>query len=68
MRNLSYKNLKLQPYLKSQNITKENAQITYKLRTRMADFKSNFKNGNDDLLCKMCKIYDSSKKHILECP
>ena len=64
--NLHYKDLKMQKYLSSNLIYKNDAQLLFKLRTRMTNFKSNFKNGSDDISCKLCPNEDR-QDHILIC-
>ena len=64
--NLKYNELKMQPYLSSNNFYKNDAQLLFKLRTRMAKFKANFKKGNTDLSCLNCGEEDR-QDHILSC-
>ena len=64
--NLKYEELKIQPYLSSNNFYKNDAQLLFKLRTRMASFKANFKKGNVNLLCLNCGDEDR-QEHILSC-
>ena len=64
--NLNYTDLKMQHYLSSSVFYKNDAQLLFKLRTRMANFKSNFKNGNPDLSCFLCSNEDQ-QEHILTC-
>ena len=63
---LKYTELKIQPYLSTNALFKDDAQLLFKLRTRMADFKANFKNGNIDLTCFSCPSEDR-QDHILTC-
>ena len=64
--NLQNSELKLQPYLSSDGLFKEDAQLLFKLRTRMANFKLNFKNGSNDLNCLYC-FNEDDQSHILIC-
>ena len=65
--NLSYTELQMQPYLYSKFIFKNDAQLIFKLRTRMADFKANFRNGNKDLQCILDCPEEDRQDHILIC-
>ena len=56
----------MQHYLSSTVFYKNDAQLLFKLRTRMANFKANFKNGNPDLSCFLCTNEDR-QEHILTC-
>ena len=67
MKNLEYSELELQPYFKSKLLFKTEAQNLFRYRTRMADFKNNFKNGNTNISCLLCPIGEDSQNHILEC-
>ena len=66
MDNLQYSQLEMQKYLSNNFIYKNDAQLLFKLRTRMADFKGNFKNGNVDLTCRFC-LEDDLQDHVLVC-
>ena len=37
-------------------------------RTRMLDLKSNFKNGQSDLICRGCFKAEETQEHLLVCP
>ena len=51
-------------YLRKLN--RNQASIIFKARTRMLKVKSNYKNGNTNLQCRMCGKAEESQKHILE--
>ena len=59
----------MQKYLKGNknNIKIEEAQMIFKLRSRMADVKVNFRNKYEVLECDICKDEEETQKHILEC-
>ena len=67
MNELKYYDLKLQPYLKSNEIFRENAQKLFNFRTRMANVKANFPNSKDDTRCPKCGIEDDTQPHLLNC-
>ena len=66
---LNYDKLSMQKYFKSKIIKKFEAQELFKFRTHMEDFGENFKNGNENLVCKLCKDESKtdSQNHLLEC-
>ena len=71
MDNLNYPELKIQPYLISSLLRRDQAQQLFKFRTRMANVKGNFKNGQTDYFCPVCVkigVYeDDYQKHLLSC-
>ena len=57
----------LEPYLTSNNITTEEKQTLFKLRTRMIEVKDNFKSYyGQDLTCKFCPEKET-QSHLLVC-
>ena len=69
MTNLKYNQLSMQHYFKSKIISKFESQKLFKFRTNMEDFKENFKNGNENLVCLVCEENDKvdSQSHFLNC-
>ena len=68
MDNLHFDKLEIQPYLSSSNIYPQLAKKIFMWRTRMTNFKCNFRNGNNDLSCVLgCKDIDSQER-VLKCP
>ena len=47
-------------------LTRNQASTIFKARTRMLKVKSNFKNGNTNLQCRVCKKTEETQKHALE--
>ena len=65
---LNYEKLKIQSYLKTDSsITNDEKQLLFKLRTRMTELKSNFKNKYFDEVCSLCKNNDENQSHLMEC-
>ena len=58
MDNLKYEKYEMQSYLKNKKVTKNEAQIYFRFRTRMADFSDNF--GGQHIPCPLCKKRDSN--------
>ena len=57
-------------YLKENTLTKVDAQLLFKLRSKMLDFKSNFRNMyNGDLTCRTCSDnnMEENEEHLLIC-
>ena len=61
--------LKMQTYLKPTrtNISKEERQNIFKLRSRVTEVKMNYKRKYEDLTCTACKVKEETQEHILEC-
>ena len=58
---------KLEPYLASMNLSTEEKQTLFKLRTRMVDVKFNFKTQHGhNLTCSFCPEIDT-QSHLLSC-
>ena len=47
-------------------LTRNQTSIIFKARTRMLNVKSNYKNGNDSLNCRLCGKSEETQNHILE--
>ena len=51
----------------STKISKEDAQLIFKLRCRVTHVKTNLKGKYENLECRACKVEEESQKHIIEC-
>ena len=50
-------------------LNRNQTSIIFKARTRMLDFKCNFKNKYKDTVCRLCLTQEETQEHILEkCP
>ena len=67
MDNLNFDKIDIQSYLNNSKINPQLAQKLFKWRTRMTNFKCNFRNGNDDLSCSMGCNEDDSQENLLNC-
>ena len=69
VKDITYKIFQMQKYLTSceVKITQEEAQGIFKLRTRMADAKCNYKRKYESFECEICIRKEESQKHILIC-
>ena len=70
MDDLVYNELKLQPYLKSENIPVHEAKNLFKYRVKVAHFKENYKERYKDkvTVCPLCTIHLDTQAHALQCP
>ena len=68
MGNLSYNELKTQPYLKDGVLNRNDARLLFQFRTRMIDVADNFKNDNKyTMLCPLCSESWDDQEHLLCC-
>ena len=68
LRNIKYKTLELQNYLKPGNsMTIQDKSFIFEVRSRMLPVKCNFKTGQSDLKCRKCDIDDEDQQHLLTC-
>ena len=65
--NLKYHNLSMQEYLELKTMTKREAIILFKFRTRMAPFGENFKMGKTDTKCPLCMAHTDSQENSFVC-
>ena len=50
-------------------LNREETSILFKARTRMTEFKGNYKNKHNDMTCRLCGEADETQEHVLnECP
>lgn len=67
MENLQYSKLKIQKYLKSENLKLNQILNLFKCRTRMAEFGENYRAGFDIVLCPLCLEDRDNLSHSFEC-
>ena len=69
MSNIEYVgDLQIQAYLKSNsNLTNDEKSLLFKFRTRMAEFKNNFRNKYENLQCRLCKSEIEDQPHLFYC-
>ena len=63
-----YSTLKMQKYLQLENLTKKQAIVVFKFRSRMAPFGENFRSGNLSTICPLCSAHVDSQENSLDCP
>ena len=59
-------NFNLQPYIKSNTMTKEEIQLLFRFRTYTYDCKENYRWNNTDIRCSTCKL-DETQEHLIHC-
>ena len=62
MKKLTYNSLKMQSYLLSKELTKEEKISLFKWRVRMENFGENFRGKRDKVLCPICKDHEDSEE------
>ena len=67
MENIHYTEIKMQDYMKSENLKLNEALNIFKIRTRMAKFGENFRAGADFILCPLCSEDLDNLKHSFQC-
>ena len=69
VKNIKHENMKLQPYLLSENknLTINEKKFIFAARTRMLDLKGNFKTGMSDRKCCKCEATEETQQHLLDC-
>ena len=68
MEKLDYTELKLQKYLKNDEIPTEEAKNLFRFRTRSALFKENMKNSFlQSVACPLCSVQPDNQTHSVQC-
>ena len=69
VKNIEHMSLVMQKYLQpnSSKISKDDAQLIFKLRCRVTNVKTNMKGKYEKLECRACNLEEESQKHIMEC-
>ena len=69
VKNIEHNRIVMQKYLQpnSMKMSKEEAQLIFKMRCKMTNVKCNFKRMYEDLRCRACNMEDENQKHIVEC-
>lgn len=69
VKNVEHNGINMQKYLQpnSELISREEAQLIFKLRCRVSKLKVNMKGKYDSLECTACGKSEESQEHILDC-
>ena len=67
--NIIHERLEIQGYLKPNKLKMkmEEAQEIFRMRSRVADVKTNFKAKYASFECEVCKKEEETQKHVIEC-
>ena len=65
--NLVYSELRLQKYMKSDDIPVYEAKILFRYRVKVADFKEKFGNKYENKVCPLCGIHMDTQTHAVHC-
>ena len=67
--NIIHERLEIQGYLKPNKLKMkmEEAQEIFRMRSRVADVKTNFKAKYESFECEVCKKEEETQKHVIEC-
>ena len=58
----------MQPYLRNESLNIEGKKLLFKLRNRLIDVKTNFKQKyNNNLECRLCSAPEESQSHLVQC-
>ena len=64
MKNLNYKELKIQKYFLSKDMTSKTKIVLFKARNRMLNVASNYGSKTE---CPLCKLNKDDQQHLMEC-
>ena len=64
---IKHKKLEMQKYLLPNTMSIEQQKFLFQLRSRMLDFKINFKGGQTNLTCDLCQNHIDDQESLLTC-
>ena len=67
VKDLQYKKLEIQNYMKQRSFKTQEIHLLFKLRTRMLQVKNNFKNQHENIQCDLCNEAEETQEHLLDC-
>ena len=69
VKELKHTTLKMQKYLmpNDKNLLKEDAQLIFKLRSRVTETKTNMKGKYDSYECSACGEENENQEHVIKC-
>ena len=67
MNNLMYTEVKMQNYLKSDDISVQEAQNLFRFRVGVAQFKANFGERYNNKACPLCSVHLDTQAHSVQC-
>ena len=58
----------MQVYLRNESLKIEDKKLLFRLRNRLVDVKTNFRNKYiNDMQCRLCKVSEESQIHLTQC-
>ena len=67
MRNVKYKEFKIQPYFLRADLSNESIKTLFKWRTKMSKFSNNYRGGRPVALCPLCRNHDDLQEDSFKC-
>ena len=67
LKNLNYKELKIQKYLMSEEVKTSQKKTNFKFRTHMENFGENYRGGNGPAICPLCKSHLDNQELSYHC-
>jgi len=70
VKDLKHTRLKMQEYFLPngvENVTKQETQLIFKMRSKVTNVKTNMKGQYETLECKACLLENETQKHVYEC-
>ena len=65
-KNLKFDGFKPAKYFFSKNLTTQEVQTLFKLRTRMINVKGNYSSSNtNNMWCKLCLLFTENQQHLI---
>ena len=68
MDNLTYTDIKIQDYLKAEDISVQEARNLFKYSVKVANFKENFGEKFQNKGCPFCFVHLDTQSHATQCP
>ena len=66
--NITYRELKIQEYFKSDALSIPEKMTIFRCRVRMERFGENFRGGNLAVMCPLCKLHLDNQAMAYQCP
>ena len=64
---INYNKFQIQNYIKSKDVTTDDARLVFKFRTHMLNFANNYGHLNEDKACPLCKNHEDDQDTLEEC-
>ena len=67
IKNISHKKLKMSKYFELKEITVDQAKLVFQFRSRMANYKDNYKSTNPVNVCPLCHNHSDTQEQSFKC-